>query len=108
MVGKATQHEADLAPFQRFCNVGNSLSKESVVPEICGRKRAGSKKNHHRLAQYIGRFDRSIERGIIDSPLRALHPVNHAGAVGIGNPISPHGDARIVFQCEECVHFSRW
>ena len=98
MVGKTTQDEADPALFERLGDVEDSLSQESVMAKICGRKRARSEKHHHRLAQRIGCFDRSIERGIVDSPLRTLHPVNHAGAVGMWSAIPAHGYPRIVFQ----------
>ncbi len=43
-------------------------------------------KNNNRLPERVRSLHRQIERWIIDASLGALHPVDDASAIGIGQP----------------------
>ena len=96
VIGIAAKNKADVAFLERRRNVRNALDQKSIGPQIGIRiKRHGRKERDHRLAQRVRRLNRHVERGIVDTALRALHPVNNTGAVGIGSALAPHADTRI-------------
>ncbi len=75
------------------------------MPQIgVGIERHGREKDDDRLAQRVGGLDRDIERGIVEGALGALHPVNDAGAVGIGSALAAHADTRIFEKLFKTVH----
>ena len=85
MIRKPTQNKADAALFQSFGNRWDSLIEKTVMPQIGVRiKRDRSKKDNARFAQRICRLHRHLKRGIIERPLRPLHPVDNARAVPVG------------------------
>jgi hypothetical protein len=47
-------------------------------------KRDWRKKNNARFAYQVCGLHRNFKRGIVERPLRALHPVNHALTVRVG------------------------
>src|ERR1700758_48068 len=96
MVRIAAKHKAKAALLQASCNPGNSLIKKAIMPQIgVGIKRHRSKKNDARLSQCICRLHRNLKCGVVECSLGALHPVNNAAALGIGQTWTAKGDTRI-------------
>ena len=89
VLGIASQHEANTAFAGAFSNVRNTLRQERVMSQVgVGIKRHRREENHHRLLQSVSRFYRYVESGIIQRPLRTLHPVDDAAARGIGRAVT--------------------
>src|SRR5271157_653518 len=61
-------------------------------PGIVGRQDEDRK---HRLPDRVAQRDRHVERGIVNSPLCSLHPVNDTLSLGIGRARTQHTDARM-------------
>ena len=60
-----------------------------------GIERHRREKDHNRLMQRVGGFDRHVEPGIVQRPLGTLHPVNDAAAAGIRSAWAADGHAWI-------------
>jgi hypothetical protein len=99
VMGVAPQHEADAPPPQAADNVGQAFDQKLIVAEV-GALDAGvqTEEDDHRLPQRVAQRDRGIERGVVPGPLRALHPVDDARAVGVRRPLRPLRDAGIVVE----------
>ncbi len=65
--------------------------------------RDGGEVHDERQLQQIGYVYRQVDGVVVDAALRPLHPVDDASALGIGRPIPPHGDARIVSTAREVL-----
>ena len=79
-----------------FGSLRNGLGEKSIVAQVGVRiERHWRKENHNWLMQRIRGLDRDVERGIIERPLRPLHPVHHAATSGIGRAGAADGYARI-------------
>ncbi len=81
---------------------GDAFGQERVVPQIGMRiERHRREEDDHRLFENIGGFYRDVERGIVQSTLRALHPVDDATSSWFGDSGAAYGYAWIggdVFQ----------
>lgn len=96
VVGIRSQHKANIALCEIGCDIGNTVGKKSIVPEIGMRiERHGSEKHHYGLTEGVCGINRDIESGIIHAALRSLHPVNSAGAVRIYRAIAAYRDSGI-------------
>ena len=71
-------------------------------------KRDGRKEHHSGLPQSIRRIDRDVERGIIQTPLRALHPVHDASPSSIRRSRAPDRDSRLADQPLQVIHLYSW
>ena len=67
-------------------------------------KRNRRKEHHGGLSQRIRRIDRYVERGIIQTPLRALHPVHDASPSRIRRSRAPHRDSRFAGKPLQVIH----
>jgi len=85
MVGIGTQHEADIALGKFLRDIGNARGQKAVVAQVRVRiKRHRRKENDHRFSQLIPHPDRNVQSGIIQPPLRSLHPVDDALSPRVG------------------------
>ncbi len=62
-------------------------------------KRNRSKEDDHRFAKFVANLDSDIQSWVIQCPLSALHPVDHALSLRIRRSGFPHGDAGIETEC---------
>jgi hypothetical protein len=107
VVGEPAEDESDGAFFEGVGDVGDALREECIVAKIGRRKRAWSEKDDDGLAESVGSIDGDIEGRVVAAALSALHPVNHAGTVGVGGSSAADGYARIVGEFEKSVHVLR-
>ena len=99
LMGGSSHDEGDVPSLQVLLDVGQALIKEGVVAKVGVREvRDGGEVHEERQLQQIGYVYRQVDGVVVDSALRPLHPVDDASALGIGRPIPPHGDSRIVRQ----------
>src|SRR5208283_2306344 len=104
MVRIAAQHIADAAPAGTLGDTGNALREERVVAQVGMRvERHRREENHNRLLEGIGGLDCYVERGIVESALCSLHPVDDAAA-GRRWSGAANGDARIGGEIVEAEH----
>src|SRR5580704_2879871 len=96
MLWKAPKHKPDVTLRKALGDMRNALSKKCIVPQVRWLKRARSKENDNPLAESVCGFDRRIQCGIVMSTLGTLHPVDNAGAIGIGRPCTANRDSGIV------------
>jgi hypothetical protein len=107
VIGETAQGESDAAFCERLRDIGDALRQKSVVPEIGRGKRARGEEHHNRSFQGIRGLHGDVEREVVQSTLRALHPVDNTRALGIGWALAPNRDSGIQCQFKKCVHFFR-
>src|SRR5262249_24431984 len=91
------QHETDAAFANTLGDVGNTLCKKCVVPQVgVWIERNGREEDHHRLAKDVCGFDGNVERWVAECALRTLHPVDDAAALGVGRTLAADGYAWVV------------
>jgi hypothetical protein len=79
-----TKHEADSHPLQPASRILQPLRHEDVVPQVRDRMaREQAEKYQHGFAEFVGGADGDGKRGIVDRPLRPLHPIEHATAARV-------------------------
>src|SRR5581483_11364147 len=87
--------------------VRNSIRVEGVMPQVrMGIERDGSEEDNAWLVQSIGGLDRNIQRGIVQSALRALHPVDDARAVGIRCAATAYANPCTIGDSSDDIHAS--
>src|SRR5579864_3133106 len=94
------QDKTDIALAESLFDVRNSAGEKPVVTQIGVRiKRHRSKESNDRFAQFVAKFDRHVQSWVIQCPLGALHPVDHALSVWIRQSCFADGDAGIETEC---------
>jgi hypothetical protein len=85
MLGEAAQDEFDVFLLQPRSDIAEPFDQKLVVTEI-GVMRAGHQLQKHRdrFTEKVSRLDGGRKRSIVIGSLRTLHPVNHAGSLGVG------------------------
>ncbi len=91
-----SDNERNIAGHQIRLGVDQAIDEELVVPPL-GLRVVGSQteNRHHGLSQRVTQRDCHVERGIVDSPLRPLHPVNDALPLAIGCAGTQHTNTRM-------------
>ena len=101
----ATQYKPDSATAGALCCIWNGLRQELIVPQIgMGIERHRREKNYDRLLKNVRSFDGHVQRRVVESTLRSLHPVNNAAALRFRIARAPHRDAWIGSQVIEYFH----
>ncbi len=103
--GKSPQHKPDVAFLEAGRDVRNALGEKTVVAKV-GVRIEGHRREEYDcgLSQRVRCLNCHVQRGIIQSSLRPLHPVNDASASRIGWSGTPHGHPRIVSELSESIH----
>ena len=100
-------------PIFRFCqsggNIRNAFSqkRDSAADLHWDKTEPARKKRRLACRSSIRRIDRNIERRIIDTTLRPLHPVNDARAFRVRQSPPPHRHARILRELSQIIHGRR-
>src|SRR5580698_10177187 len=101
----ATQHETYAALAGPSRGVGDAFGQESVVPQVGVRiERHGREEDDYGLLKKIGGFDGDIERGIVQSTLRSLHPVHDTTATQLRRSRTADRYAWIRSEVLQCLH----
>src|SRR5579885_2070317 len=97
------QDEPDTHTRQPLRGVLQAFKHERVMAQVGERMlREQAEKNQYRLFQRVGEPGCRAQGRIVHRPLRALHPVEHAGAALVRIARSPDGDARIGSEFSDC------
>ena len=75
------------------------------MAKIGGWEGARGEEDDDRYAESVGGFDGDIQGGIVATALGALHPVDHAGAVGVWAAGAAGSDAGIAWEFKNGVHY---
>ena len=107
VVRPPAQHKSDILLTQPLTNIAEPLDEKCVTAQVgIGIERNQAEECHNRLAQNIRRLDGHIERGVIQSALRALHPVDNAPPFDVGWTCLPHPHTRVFSQFFEVSHYA--
>src|SRR5579863_1965818 len=105
MLGKTAQDKSDIPFCEPGRNIGNAFVKKAVVAEVgMWIERYWSEKHDDRLFECVRSFDRDSKCGIVDCPLRTLHPVNDTCAFGIRYTLTTNCDPRVDGKPYQMIH----
>ena len=105
VVRPSAQNKSHVPLKKSFANIAHPLNEKSVTAQVgVRRERNQAEKCHHRLAKNIRRLDSHVERRVIHSSLRALHPVDNTPPFGVGRAFPPHRHPCIFSQLAEGPH----
>ena len=96
MLWKAPKLESNVSLRQAISDIWNALSEECIVAQVRWLERPWSEKTTTGLPSRVCRFHCNVQCGIVMSTLGTLHPVDNAGAIGIGRPCTANRDSGIV------------
>ena len=97
IVRRTTHNEADATFFQVLVDIDKSLVEKRIVPQIrVGIIRDRREIRHYGQGEFVGDFDRNIQRGIVDATLRTLHPVHDALGPLRGLTTATHENSRVI------------